>query len=293
MQRLNICQPCFINSISKQSQDLKKLFAEGFFDQEDLWQKYPLAERISDLKNGIQSSLTKRMSQLSLGVYQALSQGGAKDLREDDEIYFFTCFAEIDTTNTMIHNITVEQDSLVSPTLFHNSVHNTPLGYFTIINKAHNYCTTISEGLDTNLAFVEFLKYILKIPKRYIIVAGDEYSPFLKLDPTKKLDLYPFYCSFVLDTTQSKGIKYLGEFQSFNHPDVADKLDQANAVFVNHAIYQSVKKQFSQKTYTEYPLMRDNPCGIIVRLILPVLLDLQGSSIVIEEIKGRYFIFEV
>ena len=129
----------FINSNVSSLDSLREMYSNGLFSAVKLPEN--LSQEIPGLSDNIKSPLKRRMSQLSLGVYQALQNGGAKNLREDDEIYLFTSFAEIDTSNKIIADLELNQSKLVSPVLFHNSVHNTPLGYYTIINKYHNYKT--------------------------------------------------------------------------------------------------------------------------------------------------------
>jgi hypothetical protein len=37
----------------------------------------------------------------------------------------------------------------------------------------------------------------------------------------------------------------------------------------------------------------DNPCGIILRLAFPFYFNMQGTSLVIEEINNKFYCFEV
>jgi len=164
--------------------DAREKFDNGFFNNPSLWNEEidtTLPKKITD---SINSPLKKRMSDISKGIFYVLNKTTEGNIKEDDEIYLFSGFSEINTTNDIIKSITVNKDRLVSPTLFHNSVHNTPLGYFTIIKGLNNYSTVISDGVLTNLSFINFIKNIVKLGKEIIVATGEEFSNFFLLDRT-------------------------------------------------------------------------------------------------------------
>jgi len=58
-------------------------------------------------------------------------------------------YGEILTTGQLLSMMTEDPSSALSPTRFHNSVHNTPIGYLSIATKNHTGSTAISAGSST------------------------------------------------------------------------------------------------------------------------------------------------
>jgi hypothetical protein len=52
-------------------------------------------------------------------------------------------------------------------------------------------------------------------------------------------------------------------------------------------------KNINKNIYSDYPISKDNPCGIITRLAMPFYFNFNGISIVLEKIKDKYYAFEV
>lgn len=275
----------------KSIEDVKRFYEEGCFSANRISDKYPLANEIAGILDNIESRLKTRMSQLSLGIFHVLQSGGAKNIAETDEIYLFTAFAEIETTDNIIEDIVINGSKLVSPTLFHNSVHNTPLGYFTIIKKYHNYCTTVSDGLDTGGSFIDMVKYKTMLGDEYIIAAGDEYSDFCKLDKTLDKVLFPQFVSYKVKPSD-KGFQYAGS--TGDTKEFYKKIEDFQHIIVPGCLFDAVKRDFKgSEVLTDYFLSVDNPTGVISRLSIPFILELKGKTAVVEFHKDKYHIFEV
>ncbi len=58
-------------------------------------------------------------------------------------------YGEILTTGQLLSMMSDDPGSPLSPTRFHNSVHNTPIGYLSIATKNHTGSTAISAGAST------------------------------------------------------------------------------------------------------------------------------------------------
>lgn len=58
-------------------------------------------------------------------------------------------YGEILTTGQLLSMMTEDPSSPLSPTRFHNSVHNTPIGYLSIATENHSGSTAISAGSAT------------------------------------------------------------------------------------------------------------------------------------------------
>lgn len=293
MRRSFIADISILNSITGSRESFLELFNKGLLSDSTLWPNYPLARTIEGLKKEIKSPLRKRMSPLSLGIYYALANGGGIDIKSDDEIYFFSAFGEIDTTNEIIKSITIDGDSLVSPTLFHNSVHNTPLSYYTIINKLNNYCATISDGLESNLAFINFINCLTVVKDRFVVVTGEEYSDFFSLDKTRELAIVPAFCSYKVVASEDSGFVYCGSFETFEELQESEEYRASAALFVDRESFLALEGKESRALYTEYPLTYDNPCAISLRLALPFSIGSKGKSAVIERAGGKFHLFGV
>jgi len=283
-----------INSGIKTQKEFIDMHNKGIFQNNQLWINNKLTKTINELGSSLPPRLKNRMSLLSIGVCDALDRGAGKDLKENEEIILFTCFGEIDTTNTIIKNIILDNYEHVSPTLFHNSVHHTSLGYFTIFKGFNNWCTTISDGLKTNLSFINFLNNNLLLNQSFAVVHGDEYSEFNNLDKNIQLELFPVFISYRVKVSgSSSGFKFINCFNSFEELSESEIFKISDNIFTGEAVFFKFKKSgINKNIFTEYPLVLDNPCGIIYRLAMPFYLNIKGISLVIENINKKYYCYE-
>lgn len=281
----------FINSVVSSLESFKEMHRNGVFSRAELSEN--LSQEIPGLSDNIKSPLKRRMSQLSLGIFQALQNGGAKNLQEDDEIYLFTSFAEIDTSNKIIADLELNNSKLVSPVLFHNSVHNTPLGYYTIINKLHNYCLAVSDGINTGKSFVDLIKFLVKVNPRFIIVAGDEHSSFYDLEIKYNYQLFPHFISYKIEKSENEqtGFFFKSEWETWQN--VADSISEYDHVIADKETFTNLEGKVKAELLTDYPIAADSPISIIIRLAFPFILGLPGKTAVIGQCDGKYFLFEV
>ncbi len=294
MSRAIIKNFYFHNSNVKGAGEIAELFKSGILSDPERWQSVLPAKKIDNLLDGIESRLKIRMSELSLGIYKAIKNGPDAFITDKDEVYLFTGFAEIETTDKIINAITVNKDRLVSPTLFHNSVHNTPLGYWAIIEKKHNYCVTVSDGMETGLSFINFFRYIFETLPRAVIAAGDEWSRFLELDKENLYDLPAYNISYILEKSADKGIKYLGCYKDADDLISSGVCGGYNSIIADRDIFNTLKKSYKTKTViTDYPLVMDAPCGVILKFAMPSILEMDKALVVQKTVRGIYiFDFE-
>ena len=262
MNYSSISDVSIYNSESKTKEDFIKLYNGGIFSDDSKWENYSIKPKIDGIMTGINNPLVKRMSGMSLGIYQAYQAGPKNNLKPTEDMFLVSGFSEIDTTNKIISNIEIEGDRIVSPTLFHNSVHNTPLGYVTIIDKIHNYCLTISDGLSTGESFINYMKYRNKQENSFVVLSGEEYSDFYGLDKTVKKNIYPSYCAFRVTPNTKDGYKIIGTSEKLKDID----LSGYDSIFADKETFLELKKTTDKKIYTDYPIILDNPCSIIFRL---------------------------
>ena len=281
----------FINSNVSSLDTLKEMYSNGVFSRVQL--SDTLSQEISGLTDNIKTPLKRRMSQLSLGAFEALQQGGAKNLREEDEIYLFTSFAEIDTSNKIIADLELNNSKLVSPVLFHNSVHNTPLGYYTIINKYQNYCLAVSDGINTGKSFVDLIKFLVKVNPEFVIVGGDEHSSFYELEIKHDYCLFPNFVSYKMIRNENEQKGFFLKFENVTWKDIEKSLPEYDRVIADKESFLALDGKLETELLTEYPIVADSPISIITRLSLPFMLELSGKTAVIGQFGGKYFLFEV
>lgn len=280
----------FINSAVSSLGGFKEIYNGGILSKAELSKN--LSQEIPGLSDNIKSPLKRRMSQLSLGIFQVLQNGGAKNLREEDEIYLFTSFAEIDTSNKIIADLELNNSKLVSPVLFHNSVHNTPLGYYTIINKLHNYCLAVSDGINTGKSFIDLIKFLVQINPQFVIAAGDEYSSFYNLETKCDYRLFPHFISYKIEESDDqKGFFLKVEWET--RQNIIDCVSEYDRIIADKESFAMLKGKTNAELLTDYPITADSPISIITRLALPFILELSGKTAVIGQCNGKYFLFEV
>jgi len=283
----------FLSSFFNNQIDAREKFYKDFFNDPSLWEEEIDTTLPKEITTSINSPLKKRMSDISKGIFYVLDKTTEGNIKEEDEIYLFSGFSEINTTNHIIKSITVDKDRLVSPTNFHNSVHNTPLGYFTIIKGLNNYSTVISDGVLTNLSFINFIKNIVKLNKEFIIATGEEFSDFFLLDKTVNKKIVPVFASFRIIPNSPKGFRYIGVTDSLD--EKIDILGKSNYIFSDKKSFFELRNRdnLKDRIYTEFPIVQDNPCGIIFRLIFPIYLSLTGVTTIIEQHEDVFHLFEV
>lgn len=292
MKRSMISDISYYGSNCKSISDMKQMYDDGVLYSNVVDSRYPVTLKIEGILDGIESRLKTRMSHLTLGIYHALQDGPGKNLQSSEEMYLFTAFAEIETTRQIIHDIVINKSKLVSPTLFHNSVHNTPLGYYTIINKIHNFCTTVSDGLETDFSFSRMLDYKNRLGDSYIVAAGDEYSDFYQLDRDKHIVLPPFYTAYRITSSSESGFAKLAAVDT--KTALYDVLRPYKRIVVPGALVDDVKKALPEaEIITDYPFAQDQPMGSAARLSLPFALYLTGSTAVITASGESCIVYDV
>ncbi len=101
---------------------------------------------------GIPSSLQRRMRSLSLMVvvsaWRCLQDSGLEYSKylETMGIVMGTGWGEIDSIHSLLMQATEKSDILISPTLFHTSVHNAPAGHLGIALESKGPTLTVTQG---------------------------------------------------------------------------------------------------------------------------------------------------
>jgi hypothetical protein len=282
-----------LNSKARSADEYKKLFNNNLFSDPEQWGQIKLTDEIPGLMDGITSRMKYSMSKMSLGIYNVLDAGPHRNISKTDEIFLFSGFTEIETVNK-IGKLIMEENFIINPALFPNSVHHVALSYYTILKKISNYTVAINEGLNTNYSFINFVSERVRIPGDFIIATGEESSNFFSYDIKRTLEIVPSYAAYKIKPGQNRGFKYLGDFDQLALILKTEQFERASDIFCDKATFRELQQKNIKKTiYSEYPIMMDNPCGFIARLAMPFYFNFQGVSLVIEQIKNNYFVFEV
>lgn len=281
----------FLNSESKTREELQKLYKKGLFENPEQWTAFHLNTDIEGIMDSIKARMKYYMSKLSLGVYNVIDIGPGPNLVKEDEIYLFSGYTEIGTTSK-IGDMIMADDYHINPALFPNSVHHISLCYYALLKKITNYCAAITDGHLTNLSFIHFIKNRSQLSSPFVVVTGEEKAKFFDYESESPLDIVNSYAAYKLVPKRDRGFRFCGMMDNAAQIKQTDEYKKANLILTGTNSF----KEFidaDKKTISEYPLSKDNPCGIAYRLALPFYLELKGHSIIIEKAKDKYYYFEV
>jgi hypothetical protein len=93
----------------------------------------------------IPKNVRRRISRLIGQVLRATKDAGGLEAATDGSLVFATANGEINTIGAILPSLLADEPQ-VSPTLFHNSVHNAAPGYWAILAKRLAASTTITMG---------------------------------------------------------------------------------------------------------------------------------------------------
>ncbi len=290
MNRFNIIDPSIINCSLIEKEDIESIYKNGGL--KSINRDVEFSNDISAISDRIETRLKKRMSDLSKGIYSVLDSINSKNkISRDETIWFFTGYGEIETTKRIIHGLMVEEATLVSPTDFHNSVHNTPLSYFTIVNQLHNHSITVSDGNRTGDTFIKVLENMAITGDGGIICSGEEGSDFFMLDKSaNNRKIVSSFCGFRVTVAEGRGGRFAGDFETLDELLVSDVFKQAETVYCDINFISTIKKS-GKEIITEYAICGESPCSVIYRVVLPFYLNKGG--IVIFESNGMIKVIEV
>jgi hypothetical protein len=128
---------------------------------------------------------------------------------------------------------------------------------------------------------------------KFIVVTGEEYSPFFELDGLMKKVIVPAFASYSITPGKEKGFKFSGIASSVDEIFHLDEYEKSANIFADKNTYHLLKNQTDKTLLTEFPFAFENPCGIIFRLAMPFYLDIKGTSLVIEKKEDSFYLFEV
>lgn len=132
---------------------------------------------------------------------------------------FASLGGEIQVTDALCR-LLPDENELLSPTQFHNSVHNTTAGYWGILNQCQQATTAIAAADDTfAMGLVEVWAQLQQEGGERLLVCYDELWPQYLAPPIGQV---AFACAFVLstDAEQSIGSISLPQILQYNKQDI-------------------------------------------------------------------------
>lgn len=293
MNRTFVSEIAFLNSKVNGVEKIKELFNTLLFEKEEVWDNFKLDKSIPNLMDNITSRKKYYMSNFSLGVYNVIEMGPGKNIKNNDEIYLFSGFTEINTVN-QIGEMLVNDNYSINPAIFPNSVHHISLCYYTILKGYTNYCAAITDGLFTGLSFINFIKFRCCLDKSFVVVTGEDFSSFFQNNIGIPLNITSSFVSYRMIPCQQRGFLFEGEYSSIEEIINTEVYKKAEYIFGDKQTFFELKhKEKNKKIFTEYPLALDNPCSVAYRIALPFVLELKSNGIIIEKSDFGYFMFSI
>lgn len=161
-------------------------------------------------RNAIPPLLRRRTSQATQLAFSAASQACRLAGRSPGELpaVFASVAGEIQVTDAICTDI-AKQDVLISPAAFHNSVHNTAAGYWSIIHRCTQAATALAAGRETfAMALLEAWSTLETQGGELLLVCYDERWPDYLAAP---MGAPPFASALLLGAGQvDNGLAILG-----------------------------------------------------------------------------------
>lgn len=281
----------FLNDKADTKDKFIDLFEKGYFSDESLFEELILNNEINGLMDGISSRMKYSMSKFALGIYNVLDKGPGKNLTPEDEIYLFSGFTEIEAVNK-IGKLIMEEDYKINPALFPNSVNHIALCYYTIFKKISNYTVAITDGINTNYSFINFINNMHTIKQNYIIATGEIQSDFFTYESDNELKISPSFAAYKVGDQGDNGFRFIEKCESLDAFIKKNYYNTSQSIFCDRDSFTLLKKT-GKNLYTDYPINKENPCGIAMRLAFPFYFDIKGKSLVIDKFKEIFYIYEV
>jgi hypothetical protein len=99
------------------------------------------------------------------------------NIKKATQLVFASSDSDMEITHKLCQSL-AQEDKVISPTQFHNSVHNAPAGYFTIAKNIHTNATSISSGNETfGVGLLEAIVQTISEKMQTLLVAYDMKAP--------------------------------------------------------------------------------------------------------------------
>jgi len=143
---------------------------------------------------------TSAFIRMAVKVAQEALQAGNQDGQNIPSVFASSC-GDFDVVESICIALSMPEKP-VSPTDFHNSVHNAPAGYWSIANSSASASTSISAAYSSFAAgLMDAVSQLMSGEPQILLVASDIHSSeiFSRARPVK----YPFACALLLATKET------------------------------------------------------------------------------------------
>lgn len=192
----------FINSVG--------LFAPGMEERETkesillgtkIWEFQSPSKLVADMLPANERRRTTPLIKLALHVANLAIEHAETDVASLRSVYA-SSDGDLDIVDKLCTALS-EKEKIVSPTQFHNSVHNAPAGYWAIFTKSHAPSTSISAAEATFTAgLLESMTQIAAMDKDVLLVCYD-YPPPAPLDQKRDITM-PYGIALLLSNNMSE-----------------------------------------------------------------------------------------
>jgi hypothetical protein len=164
------------------------------------WKYYPLSKQSVDMLPPNERRRTTSLIKLALAAAQSgIDDAGIKS--ESLASVFASSYGDFEIVDKLCRDL-CDEKKFISPTLFHNSVHNAPAGYWAITSSAHTPSSSISAA-DASFA-AGLLESMVQVSTSYpdVLLVCYDYPPPSPLDSKCTITL-PFGLALVLSRNSS------------------------------------------------------------------------------------------
>lgn len=156
-------------------------------------------------KSLIPAGMRRRTSMTTRMAITAATLACTQASQESEKLasVFASLGGEIQVTDALCR-LLPDDNELLSPTQFHNSVHNTTAGYWSILNKCQAPATAIAAADDTfAMGLIEVWAQLQQSSGERLLVCYDEFWPQYLAPPIGQI---AFACAFILSTEAEQSI---------------------------------------------------------------------------------------
>ncbi|MBA5249033.1 MAG: beta-ketoacyl synthase chain length factor [Gammaproteobacteria bacterium] len=185
----------YVNSISVIAPGMEK-----FSEWQDIlkdhvkWSPIKLSKMVPSALPANEARRTTTVIRLALKAIESIKHGA------NISAVFASSEGDLDITDKICKALATEE-KMVSPTLFHNSVHNAPAGYFSIAANMKTPSISLSAGDNTfSAGLIEAVTQVLVENNDVLLVAYDNITPE-DLDSFRHFD-YPISIALLLSVNK-------------------------------------------------------------------------------------------
>ena len=185
----------YVNGVSVVAPGMEKPDElQGILKGNVKWMPIELSRMIPSALPANEARRTTTVIRLALKVIETI------EYRPNTSVVFASSEGDLDITDKICKALSTKE-KMVSPTLFHNSVHNAPAGYFSIAADMKTPSVSLSAGDNTfSAGLVEAVSQVLVESGDVLLVSYDNTTP-ADLDDFRHFD-YPVGIALLLSANK-------------------------------------------------------------------------------------------